>query len=85
MANEGQIAAEVEDVPTELKQEASETTALAEGGEDVAVETEPATQGTRPQRQLLGGTIDCIYAMLTRRKQAPALLDRPQLPSEPTL
>jgi hypothetical protein len=54
MANEEQIAAEVEDVPTESKQEASETTALAEGGEEVPAEPEPATQGTRPQGQLPG-------------------------------
>jgi hypothetical protein len=85
MAKEEQIAAEVEDVPTESKQEASGTTALAEGGEDVPVDPEPVTQGTRPHRQLPGGTIDCIYAMLTRRKQTLALRDQPQLPSEPTL
>ncbi len=52
MANEEQIAAEVEDVPTELKQEASETTALAEGSADVPVESEPAAEGRRPLRQL---------------------------------
>lgn len=84
MPNDEEIAGEVEEVPTELKQEASETTALAEGGADVPAEPEPAAQGTRPQRQLPWRYYQ-LFICHTNTEQTPALLQKPQSPSKPTL
>ncbi|KAK5445341.1 SWI/SNF and RSC complex subunit Ssr2 [Exophiala xenobiotica] len=73
MAKEEQIAAEVEDVPTELKQEALETTALAEGGEDVAVEPEPAAQDTSTP----GSATVIVRANPLDAPKSPARQDEP--------